>query len=237
MHLLVFWGKANLFSFSSFWTFWGSGGNEYWNFWVFQKEVRCFRTVDFRAAQTSRTSECFPLCLHRNSFLPPLRSFIFSFHNQHTIVKEGKRRVTAGKPANHSSIRADSRACGANLCDLHKGPLWGEPFFLPCNGKEKTWQLLWSAKQKQGEQGANGQLCAQNCEVSAGFLCAENSVTTLHRTCTRFCRVLGYLWHSFRKSYCSKLREYLGCCQLRWSEGVSTNNLQCESEGTFPSFF
>lgn len=39
-------------------------------FWVFQKEIRCVRTLDFQAAQTSRTSECFWLCLHRNSFLP-----------------------------------------------------------------------------------------------------------------------------------------------------------------------
>lgn len=52
-------------------------------------------------------------------------------------MKKRKCRVTAGKPANHSSIRAGSRACGANLCDLRKGPLQGEPFFLPCNGKEK----------------------------------------------------------------------------------------------------
>lgn len=81
------------------------------------------RNADFQAAQTSRTFDCFQLCLHRNSFPPPPRSFIFSFHNQRTIVKEGKCRVTAGKPANHTSIRADSGACGANLCDLHKGPL------------------------------------------------------------------------------------------------------------------
>lgn len=143
-------------------------------------------------------------------------------------MKEGKCRVTAGKPANHSSIRADSRACGANLSDLHKGPLRGEPFFLPCNGKEKTWQLLWSAKQKQGEQGVNGQLCAQNCQVSAGFLCAGSGVTTLNR---RHASV--YLVYRFRKSSCSKVRQNHGCYQLQHSESLSSNRLQCESEGTF----
>ena len=52
-----------------------------------------------------------------------------------------------------------------------------------------------------------------------------------------FCGVLGYLQHSLRKSISPKLRGNLDCYQLRWSGSVSSNNLQGESEGTFPYFW
>lgn len=226
--------KSKPFFFSFLLNFWGERGEWMLKFLSFPERSQMFQNARFfkLLKQVELLSVFHCVSIEMLSSPHYVLSYLVSITS--TLLW---RRGNAGKPANHSSIRAYSRACGANLCDLHKGPLRGEPFFLPCNGKEKTWQLLWSAKQKQGEQGANGQLCAQNCEVSAGFLCAENSVTALHRRCTHFCMVLGYLWHSFRKTYCSKVRENLGCCQLWWSKGVSTSNLQCEMRELFLIFW